>query len=88
MGIKNYVMSKDFVEQAKMIAEKMKTTKNSNELIIYEIEKQINEILDQSRVQSHNVFVFIKAHQLVKMHVNSDLVFTRSKSVERGLSSN
>jgi hypothetical protein len=94
MGIKNYVMSKDFVEQAKLIAEKIKTNKKcvystdskgckNNELLLYEINKQINEILDQSRVQSHNVFVFIKAHQLVKMHVNSELVFSRSKSVER-----
>lgn len=105
MGIKNYVMSKDFVEQAKLIAEKInsnnKNNKNSsysnsnsfqsqyknNELILYEINKQINEILDQSRVQSHNVFIFIKAHQLVKMHVNSELVFSRSKSVERCFSS-
>ena len=84
-GIENLVMSKDYLEQAKLIADKLKSS--NSEVIKYELNKQISEILDHSRARSHNVFVFIKAFQLVKFDFNTNLNFARSKSVERFLSS-
>jgi ABC-type Fe3+/spermidine/putrescine transport system ATPase subunit len=76
LGIKNEVKSMEYAKQAQQES----TGKNINPICVYETKDMIAEILEYIRIKSFNVFVFIKAHQLVKTQDNLDLGLRRSTS--------
>jgi hypothetical protein len=80
LGIHNEVKSMEYAKAAQDIGD---MNKEVGQVIQYEIKEMVSEILEFIRAKSYNVFVFIKAHQLVTRTINeNELLFQRSRSIE------